>query len=232
MSTYMLRHQTSLPSSQHRHETTPSKHWASHSGHTTWPAVTPMLGLVSPFMPLFGPQMLFCVFCECCINAAYYFSSFGNVNRDNMSFVNGSLGTEPSCVWKPWLYTERVKLSSQVSNKKEELSKPRNGKPAYALSTQRSKLLDFMRETKCRQEYPPLLGPLVDSAYAEPLHNTNNSWQYIHSHIFDLALQKSGIDPACTEFKSLSSASPFKQYCMALRDTAKTKRLYVGNNPL
>ena len=143
-------------------------------------------------------------------NASYYFSSFGNVNTDNMSVINGSLGAGSDCTWKPWQYAERIKASTKVSDKKIELSKHRGNKPPYAISTQRSKLLEFIREQGHRQEFPPILGPLIDVAYSEPLHNSNNSWQFIHSHICDLAIQKSVIDPGCTDYKTLPSSTPFK----------------------
>ena len=66
-------------------------------------------------------------------NAAYYFSSFANVNQDNMRKVNGSGGHEPTNTWKPWVYSDRLKVSEEVSIKREELAKPRGGKPAYML---------------------------------------------------------------------------------------------------
>lgn len=37
-------------------------------------------------------------------NAAYYFSPFGNVNNDNKTAINGSLGPDSSCTWHPWDY--------------------------------------------------------------------------------------------------------------------------------
>ena len=113
-------------------------------------------------------------------NAAYYFSSFANVNTDNMYIVNGAIGTGTTDTWKPWQYAQRVTAAKQVSAKKVELSNPRGKKAAYAPSTQRQKLLEFIKQQNHRQEYLPILGPLVDCAFAEPLHNSNNSWLAVH----------------------------------------------------
>lgn len=40
-------------------------------------------------------------------NSAYYFSPFGNVNNDNKTVVNGSLGADEKCTWQPWDYDKR-----------------------------------------------------------------------------------------------------------------------------
>ena len=56
-------------------------------------------------------------------NAAYYFSPFGNVNEENKSTTNGSLGNGPACTWNPWNYEKRIKTAECVANKRESLSK-------------------------------------------------------------------------------------------------------------
>lgn len=80
-------------------------------------------------------------------NSAFYFSPFGNVNADNKGTVNGSLGTDDHCTWKPWLYESRLEVASKVQAKKEELDKTN-----YAASTKRTKVLDFIRKQNSRQE--------------------------------------------------------------------------------
>jgi hypothetical protein len=52
-------------------------------------------------------------------NSAYYFSPFGNVNNDNKSIVNGSLGLSDSCTWKPWEYNSRLEVADKVEANKE-----------------------------------------------------------------------------------------------------------------
>ena len=60
-------------------------------------------------------------------NAAFFFSSFGNVNETNKHITNGSLGPEPENTWHPWVYAKRLEVVEGVKQLKE-------------------KLLDFMRE--------------------------------------------------------------------------------------
>ena len=42
-----------------------------------------------------------------------------------------------------------------------------------------------------RQKFKPILGPLIDKAYAEPLPNTNNAFQHIYAHLLRDAEKKS-----------------------------------------
>lgn len=98
-------------------------------------------------------------------NSAFYFSPFGNVNNDNKSIVNASLRQSEQCLWKPWVYEERLQVATKVEAKRKEL-----GQTRLAESTKRTKLLDYIRSLNSRQETTPLLGPLVDKIFAEPLH--------------------------------------------------------------
>ena len=81
-------------------------------------------------------------------------------------------------MWKPWLYEERLKTAAKVETKRREVEQTN-----LAASTKRNKLLNYKRDLKSRQKYPPILGPLIDNIYAKPLHNGNNAWQQIHAHI-------------------------------------------------
>ena len=108
-------------------------------------------------------------------NAAYYFSSFANVNNDSKNAVNGTLGLQPDSSWQPWKYEERLKVAKKVSQMKEELNQKK-----LSVATKRKKVLELIKTLESRQEFPPLLGPLIDKAYAEPLHNAINAWPYLH----------------------------------------------------
>lgn len=50
-------------------------------------------------------------------NSAHYFSPVGNVSDDDKS----TLGTSADCMWKPWLYEERLKTAAKVETKKREV---------------------------------------------------------------------------------------------------------------
>ena len=106
----------------------------------------------------------------------------------------GTLGTSVSCMWKLWLYEERLKTAAKVETKRREVEQ-RN----LAASTKRNKLLNYFRDMKSRQEYPPILGPFIDNIYAEPLYNGNNAWQQLHAHILIHSYGKSFIPSSCTD---------------------------------
>lgn len=151
-------------------------------------------------------------------NSAHYFSAFGNVSNDDKSSL-GTLGTSASCMWKPWLYEERLKTTAKVEPKRRELEQTN-----LATSTKRNKL-----DLKSRQEYPPILGPLIDNIYAEPLHNGNNAWQQLHAHILAHSNGKSSIPSSCTdpfEFPECALAL----YLASLKTTGVT-RLYSNVPP-
>lgn len=102
-------------------------------------------------------------------NAAFYFSPFANVNDDTKFTVNGSLGESDQNTWQPWSYEKRIEIAAKVSNFKQQLQETN-----YAESTKRTKVLDFIRNQNFRQEFEPLIGPMINAGYAEPLHNGNN----------------------------------------------------------
>ena len=103
-------------------------------------------------------------------NSRYYFSSFADVCQADKSTLNGSLGTSDRCTWKPWDYAKKIENAKAVETFKTT--------PVKGKLPNRNKVLDHMKtKLKCRQEFKPELGQLVDKAYAEPLHNSNNAWQ-------------------------------------------------------
>lgn len=54
-------------------------------------------------------------------NVVYYFFLFGNVSEDDKCIVNGSFGLGDDCIWKFWVYVERLVVVFKVNVKKEEL---------------------------------------------------------------------------------------------------------------
>ena len=153
-------------------------------------------------------------------NAAYYFSTFANVNNDNKHTVNGSFGPQPDCTWQPWKYKERMEVAGKVGKLKKELEQKK-----LSVATKQKKVLESIKSLKSRQEFPPLLGPLIDKAYAEPLHNANNACQFLHKKILEFAIAKSNLPSCCVDVSALSVDSPFRKYLLALKFEVKASRL-------
>ena len=55
-------------------------------------------------------------------NAAHYFSTFGNVNKENCNDVRKCFGVD----WKPFSYEKRIKDADLLRVKKVELVKKKN----------------------------------------------------------------------------------------------------------
>ena len=153
-------------------------------------------------------------------NAAYYFSSFCDVNDGNKHITNGSLGPKPENTWHPWFFSERLEVAAAVNELKEKLSKT-----SLAESTKRTKVLNFIRGKNSRQEHEPLIGPFVDVGYAEPLHNANNAWQFIHNTILSMSLDRSKIPSSCKDIADVPENSCFARYLCALKTEVRAGRL-------
>lgn len=154
-------------------------------------------------------------------NASFYFSSFANVNRDNKRTINGTLGILPENSWQPWEYERRLRVVELVSGTKQALSLKK-----LSDATKRNKILDKIRDLGSRQEFKPVLGKLVDKAYAEPLHNSNNAWQYMHGKLLEEAVVKSNIPLSCIDIFVLPRDSPIRKFLHSLKHDVKATRLY------
>ena len=79
-----------------------------------------------------------------------------------------------------------------------------------APSTKGSKLTQFTRDQKSRQECKPIIAHLVEFAFAEPLHNSNNPWQYIHSILSEEAISRINIPVMGVDLSTLPDETPLK----------------------
>ena len=111
------------------------------------------------------------------LNNAFFFP-FGNVNSDNKAVTYGSLREDCSCTWQPWDYSDRFEVAEKVAQERDKIS---HSKGTLANKQNKQKeLLNFIKAFGSHQEYKPLLGKLVDCAFAKPLHDSNNGWAYFH----------------------------------------------------
>lgn len=85
----------------------------------------------------------------------------------------------------------------------------------------------MIKEEKSRQERIPVLGKLVDKALAEPLHNTNNAWQYFHKQLLNLAFDVSSIPKGVHDVDELPVNCPLLLYLNTIKDQIKCNLLYI-----
>ena len=133
----------------------------------------------------------------------------------------GTLGILPENTWQPWEYERRLKVVELVSGTKQALSLKK-----LSDATKRNKILDKIRDLGSSQEFEPVLGKLVDKAYAEPLHNSNNAWQYMHGKLLEEAVVKSNIPSSCIYIFVLPRDSSIRKFLHSLKHDVKATRLY------
>ena len=122
-------------------------------------------------------------------NAAHFFSTFADVNKDNMNDVEKSFIKEG---WKPFPYEKRVNDAKKANLKKIELQKSKASE-----TTKRSQFTSYISKTlKSRQEEVPLLEEYIDRAKAEPLHVKNNTVKELFIKLFKLAKSQSDLKGA------------------------------------
>ena len=154
-------------------------------------------------------------------NSAKYFSSFADVCMDSiLANRTGTFSKESGSVWKPWEYNYRLKVAKNV----EELKKEISGKK-LANSTKRSKITSFISKQISRQEFPPLIGQLIDQAHVEPLHLKNNVCALAHRHLLNQAIQLSNISSSVSSFSQLPPGCSIVRYVEALKSKCFLSRL-------
>lgn len=154
-------------------------------------------------------------------NSAKYFSSFANINKDDIGDVTATFGVKTSNKWQPWGYAQRIAVAGAVAKKKEELgSSGSHLKPA----TIRQKVTSFIAQKKSRQEFLPLLGKAIDKVKVEPLHVKNNGWQKWHSTVLKYVLARTNVS-SCESVNDTPASSCFKWYYETVRFTLKAGRL-------
>lgn len=156
-------------------------------------------------------------------NAATYNSSFGNVSKDSLKKVGGTLGNDPDCTWKPWDYEQRVKDAEAVERFKQSKKIGDSG-----VKNERTKVTAFIASIHSRQEFKPFLDKYVDLVKPDPLHCTNNAWQTWHLDILNTAMKltdNKDLDKANGNLDSLPNHAPLHRYLNCLESTMKAGRL-------
>ena len=74
------------------------------------------------FEELPNDKKMLAMLCGELSNSATFFSSFPNVSTNDLG---GTFGSSPSCKWKPWEYSSRLKVFEKVDSLKSSL----DGKP-------------------------------------------------------------------------------------------------------
>jgi ribosomal protein L35 len=140
-------------------------------------------------------------------NSATYNSSFANVTSrlTDLKNIHGSMGSEKNCTWKPWLYKNRLEVAKAVANYKHTIT----GKSE---KRKRNLVTKYIATKNSRQEFEPILGPLISKAKAEPLHLGNNCWQAWNKEVMNIALTHTDYNNDVTTVTQLPFDCCFRRY--------------------
>ena len=138
-------------------------------------------------------------------NAAFYFTTFANVNKKDCNDVTKSFSLDGSKSWKAFDYEKRLSDAALAIAKKKELSTK-----AMTQSTRQSKLTAYIStDLKGRQDKVPLLGKYIDLASCELLHLKNNTVKEMFMKILKIVLYEASLSNEIKLFKEIPASSIF-----------------------
>ncbi len=147
------------------------------------------------------------------------FFSFADVCKSEINCLQGTFSLTPDKKWKPWKYSDRLKVADAVAKKKEHLVNS-----PLRPSTKRDKITSLYSQKKSRQEFPPLVGKFIDKFKAEPLHLKNNAWQHWNLSVLKYALSCSNLG-SCHSILDVPANSCFVKFYHSIRFVMKATRL-------
>lgn len=153
-------------------------------------------------------------------NAAHYFCTFANVNKDNIKDINRAFNTGKKNDWAPFNYNKRLQDAQFVKQKKALLSKKK-----IASSTFRTNTTQYIKSLNSRQEFVPLVGEYVDKALTEPLHLKNNVCKEIFMKIWYLVIGVAGISNSIKLFKGIPDSNILSVFVQFLCKEMKSNKL-------
>lgn len=151
--------------------------------------------------------------------SASYFSPFADVCKSEINCLKGTFGLTSDKKWKPWKYSDWLKVADAVAKNKEQLVNS-----ALRPSTKRDKITSLISQKKSRQEFPPLVGKFIDKAKVEPLHLKNNAWQHWNLSVLKYALSRSNLG-SCQSILDVPTDSCFGKYYHSIQFVVKATRL-------
>ena len=147
-------------------------------------------------------------------NAAYFFTTFANVNKDDKNDISKKFSLKGDFAWKPFTYEKRIADAAKVASKKAELHK-RNMKECMF----RQNLTSFIgKSLKSRQEEIPLVGEYIDKAYCEPLHLKNNVVKEMFLKVMNITLSETILPKTLKSFYDLSEGNLFFDFIQSVKN--------------
>ena len=122
-----------------------------------------------------------------------------------------------------------MKVGSKVPQFKQKQTKPTN---ASQMHTLRNKVCQFIGNLKSRQEYEPILGPLVQNAKAESLHLGNNCWGHWFKKVLTTILANAKVGTNVKSVFQLPEDNPLRKHLKTFRFKLTCKKIVQKVSPL
>ena len=126
----------------------------------------------------------------------------------------------PVCVSVAKLKRKQYPL--QVTQFKEKQRRPINVAQEQTL---RTKVCNHIASLKSRQEFEPILGPVIQNAKCDNLHVGNNCWGHWHKLLFTHVLVKAKIPTSAKSVFQLPEDNSLRKHLKALRFKLKCKKI-------
>ena len=111
-------------------------------------------------------------------NNAAYFSTFADVNNEDLHSKVKKFGLDADSDWKPWCYHKRLN-DAKLAAAKKALEAERD----VTEETRRNNFTQYMGMNHSRQEEAPLIGRFIGCAEFEPLQGKNNTVKEIFENV-------------------------------------------------
>ena len=147
-------------------------------------------------------------------NAAYFFTTFANVNSDDKNDISKKFSLKGDFSWKPFTYEKRTADAAKIASKNADLHK-KNLKECILSQN----LTSFIgKSLKSRQEEIPLVGKYINKAYCEPLHLKNNVVKEMFLKIMNITLSETILPKNLKSFHNLSEGNLFFDFIQSIKN--------------
>ncbi|CAB4003764.1 Hypothetical predicted protein [Paramuricea clavata] len=155
------------------------------------------------------------------VNVKFSFTELPNdMKIDDAKNTQATFGRGIENTWKPWMYSDRLKVVNEVEKLKAKLSKQ-----PLSDATKKSKVTSFIAQKKSRQEFEPPLGNIIDKAHVEPLHLKNNACALAHRYLLLEVFEISNLPDSIKLFSQVPSNSPIARYKCEMETKCGLSRL-------
>ena len=147
-------------------------------------------------------------------NAAYFFTTFPNVNRDDRNDISKKFSLKGDFSWKPFTYEKKLADAAKVAPKKTEFHMKNLKKCMFPQNL----TLFIGNSLKSRHEETPLVGKYIDKAHCELLHLKSNVVKEMFLKIMNITLSETILPQNLKCFHNLLEGNLFFDFIQSIKN--------------